>query len=98
MGLLWATTMPRNELRLMHTSLMQVRPKLVFEVHDSTGECRRDNRDREHGGEGGGGEKDKGDNNNNNKNNCGNQVIEYIFQALNERCKLEKEELIQYIS
>mmetsp|Transcript_33647 Transcript_33647/g.37597 ORF Transcript_33647/g.37597 Transcript_33647/m.37597 type:complete len:196 (+) Transcript_33647:1545-2132(+) len=96
--LLWVTTMPRQELRFMHTSLMQVRPKLVFEVEDSTGECRRNDRDH-HRGEGDkkGGEEDAGNSNTNNTN-CGSQVIEYIFQALNERCKLDKEELHQYLS
>mmetsp|Transcript_52929 Transcript_52929/g.59162 ORF Transcript_52929/g.59162 Transcript_52929/m.59162 type:complete len:121 (-) Transcript_52929:34-396(-) len=94
--LLWVTTMPRQELRFMHTSLMQVRPKLVFEVEDSTGECRRGRDHRDEGDKGG--EEDEGNSNTTNNNNCGSQVIEYIFQALNERCKLDKEELHQYLS
>ena len=73
--LMWAVTMPRAELRFMHASMMDARPKLVYDVDD--GNC------------------PEGDGSN---KNCGNQAIEYIFQALNERCKLDESELNGYLS
>mmetsp|Transcript_8507 Transcript_8507/g.9133 ORF Transcript_8507/g.9133 Transcript_8507/m.9133 type:complete len:564 (+) Transcript_8507:46-1737(+) len=61
-ALMLAVTMPRNELRFMHHSLMAVRPQLVFHMED-------DGRS--------------------------SQVVESIFQSLNERCLLDSEELVQ---
>ena len=61
-ALMYAVTMPRNELRFMHRSLMEVRPKLVFHMDDDGGSS---------------------------------QVVESIFQSLNERCQLDPEELVR---
>ena len=65
-ALMHAVTMPRNELRHMHASLMDIRPKLVFHL----------------------------DNEGNGENSS--QAAEYIFNALNERCKLNEDELRVY--
>mmetsp|Transcript_3994 Transcript_3994/g.8900 ORF Transcript_3994/g.8900 Transcript_3994/m.8900 type:complete len:486 (-) Transcript_3994:45-1502(-) len=67
-ALMHALTMPRNELRHMHASLMEVRPKLLFHL-DNEG---------------------KGENS--------SVAAEYIFRALNERCLLNKDELLEYAS
>lgn len=61
-ALMYAVTMPRNELRFMHRSLMEVRSKLVFHMDDDGGSS---------------------------------QVVESIFQSLNERCQLDSEELVR---
>jgi len=61
-SLMFAVSMPRNELRLMHQSLMNIRPKLLLHINDDQP----------------------------------SQAAEYIFQALNERCKLSKNELQEY--
>lgn len=63
--LMYSVTMPRAELRVMHKSLMDVRPKLLFHINDGKGEE-------------------------------SSEAAEYIFQALNERCKLDENELQEY--
>lgn len=67
-ALIHAVTMPRNELRHMHASLMEIRPKLLFYV----------------------------DNEGNGENSS--EAAEYIFRALNERCRLNQDELREYAS
>merc|ERR1712095_29352 len=72
-ALRWAMTMPRNELRFMHQSLMDNRPKLLYHLHDNNN-----------------------DNNDNDDSSNISQVAEYMFQILNDRCKLSKKELLEY--
>jgi hypothetical protein len=63
-----AVTMPRAELRTMHSRLMEARPKLLMDV-DNDGDGGNDS-----------------------------VAAEYIFRALNERCKLDETELRNYDS